>query len=88
MGATSAYMVTVIMELLYILFFLSAGENQKYYAPSVAWLRSIGNAFMSVFVFIHYPQMQLLQYMCRVVLGLDVMYLVLSYRKNNRFIIL
>ena len=88
MGATSAYMITVIMELLYILFYLSAGSNQQYYAPSVAWLRLIGNAFMSVFVFMHYPQMLLLQYMCLLVLVLDIIYLVLLHRKNLSWSIL
>jgi signal transduction histidine kinase len=82
MGATSAYMITVIMAFLYVMFYASSGKNQVYYSARAAWCKGIGNTLMSIFVFLHYPEMKFLQLLCVVVFLLNAGYIVLISRQR------
>jgi hypothetical protein len=85
MGATSAYVICVLMAVLYVTSF--AGTSYKnYYSPRVAWFKWLGNTPMMVYVFLQYPQMYFLQIMAAVVFVFDVWYiaLVMRHRMNPR----
>ena len=82
MGATSAYIITIIMASLYSIFFLSS-NFKKGYSLTNAWCKMLGNALMSVFVFIHYPDMHFLQFTTIVVFILDVVYIPLVKMKSR-----
>lgn len=76
MGATSAYIITVIMATLYTLFYLSS-TNRKDYSFTAAWCKMLGNLLMSIFVFLHYPDMHFLQLLTIVVFIFNVYYVLL-----------
>ena len=82
MGATSAYIITVIMAFFYIYFFLSAGNEDKY-SFTAAWCKMVGNTLMTVFVFIHYPTLELLKFLTIIVLILNVLYVIVVKRHQN-----
>ncbi|MBL6445637.1 hypothetical protein JMN32_04910 [Fulvivirga sp. 29W222] len=73
MGATSAYIITVIMASLYAIFYLSS-NFRNYYSFTAAWCKMVGNALMSIYVFMHYPEMYFLQLLTVVVFILNVLY--------------
>jgi hypothetical protein len=76
MGATSAYLITVEMGALYIFTFLARPKG-SHFSYLNAWLMFVGNALMSIFVFIHYPQQHFLQMLCVAVFILDLIYVLL-----------
>ena len=82
MGATSAYIITVIMASLYIIFYLSSPYREGY-SFTAAWSKLVGNTLMSVFVFMHYPDMHFLQLLTIVVFILNVIYAVLFKVKKD-----
>lgn len=81
MGATSAYVITVIMAALYITFYLSSSQPGAYSFTS-SWCKGLGNLLMSVFVFLKYPDMYFLQSLTVVVFILDLIYSILLYRRK------
>lgn len=85
MGATSAYIITIIMAFLYLYFFLSSGHQDKY-SFTAAWSKMIGNTLMTVFVFMHYPEMYMLQFFTFIVLILNVLYVITvkTYQSNSK----
>lgn len=82
MGATSAYIITVIMALLYIVFFLSS-NYQHCYSFTAAWCKMAGNTLMSVFVILHYKELIFLQFLTVIVFILDLIYVILTYRRKH-----
>jgi hypothetical protein len=76
MGATSAYIITVLMEFVYITTFLN--HDPKYFSFNVAWSKGLGNFMMTIFVFHHYSEnMWLLKTMAIIVTVLDIIYVIL-----------
>lgn len=82
MGATSAYLITVEMGALYIFTFLSRPSG-SHFSYLNAWLMFVGNALMSVFVFIHYPNQHFLALLCIAVFILDLIYVLLLRKYPN-----
>ncbi|MGA0560171.1 hypothetical protein ACO2Q8_26145 [Larkinella sp. VNQ87] len=79
MGATSAYVITVVMEAMFIYHFLQHPPGSVF-APAVGWCRLLGNGAMSVFVGIKYPTMYFLQLLAVAVFILDLIYVILQHR--------
>jgi hypothetical protein len=77
MGAISAYMITIVMASLFIHLRLSNPQG-GIFSPYTGWMRLIGNTFMSVFVFLKYPQIHYLQLLCVAVFMLNVVYVILQ----------
>jgi hypothetical protein len=76
MGATSAYIITIIMAWVYITNFLN--NDAKYFSIHVAWTKGLGNFLMTVFVFNHYSEgMWFLKCMTIIVTILDLIYLIM-----------
>ena len=82
MGATSAYVITVIMAALYITFFLSSTMPQAYSLTS-AWCKGLGNLLMTIFVFLKYPDLNMLKTLTVVVFVLDFVYVYLLYQRKR-----
>lgn len=84
MGATSAYVITIIMAWVYITSFLN--NDPKYYSIHVAWTKGLGNLLMTIFVFNHYFEgMWFLKIMTLIVTVLDIIYFILVAKsKFNR----
>jgi hypothetical protein len=87
MGATSAYVITTIMEFVYITTFLN--HDQKYFSFHVAWTKGVANFLMTLFVFNHYAEgMWFLKTMTIIVTVLDIIYIVMvakaKYFSNPR----
>lgn len=85
MGATSAYVICVLMAVLYLTSF-AGSPHKNHYSTAVAWLKWLGNTAMLVYVFMHYPHMRFLQAMALVVFVFDLWYLVLviQHRRHAR----
>lgn len=76
MGATSAYIITVIMEFVYITTFLN--HDSKYFSFHVAWTKGAANFLMTLFVFNHYVEgMWFLKTLTLVVTVLDIIYIIM-----------
>lgn len=82
MGATSAYIITIIMATLYITFYLSS-TYKEYYSFTVSWCKMVGNTLMSIFVFLHYPNLHFLQLMTIVVFMLNAIYVYVVWKGNK-----
>lgn len=82
MGATSAYVICVLMAVLYFTSFVGT-PNKSFYSPWVAWMKWLGNTAMLVFVFLHYPDLRFLQIMTLVVFAFDLWYLILVLRHRR-----
>ena len=84
MGTTSAYMITVVMAVLFIVNFINA-KNKAYFSKEVAISKFLGNALMTVFVFIHHSQgLIFVKLLTIVVLILNVMYIILVIQSKNK----
>lgn len=81
MGATSAYIITVIMASLYFIFYMSSGKNSDNYSFTAAWCKGLGNLLMSIFVFLHYPEMMFLKLLTIIVFIFNIIYIVSVKRK-------
>jgi len=82
MGATSAYIITIIMAWVYIATFLN--NDPKYFSIHVAWTKGLGNFLMTIFVFNHYAEgMWFLKFMAIVVTLLDLVYFIMVYRAKR-----
>lgn len=75
-GATSAYVLTVAMSLLYILLFLSHDKYEDF-SFTAAWTRMTGDLFMNFFVWMHYRHFAYVHVLAAIVLVLDVAYVLL-----------
>lgn len=76
MGATSAYIITIIMAWVYITTFLN--NDSKFYSIHVAWTKGLGNLLMTIFVFNHYNEgMLFLKFMTLIVTVLDLIYFIM-----------
>jgi hypothetical protein len=82
MGAISAYMITVVMASLFIFEFLSRPKG-SYFSPYTGWMRLIGNSFMSIFAFMHYPEKHFLQLLCVAVFILNVAYVIIQQKHKD-----
>lgn len=85
MGATSAYLITVIMSALYIQHIVSQPTGSVFSAAS-GWCQFIGNTLMSVFVWLKYPGLHFLQLLTVAVFVLNAIYVILqrNYAKRLR----
>lgn len=79
MGATSAYVITVVMEAMFIYHFLQHPPGSVF-QPAVGWCRFLGNAAMSMFVLLKYPSLSFLQLLALAVFILDLIYVILQHR--------
>ncbi|WP_040005514.1 transmembrane-type terpene cyclase [Fibrisoma limi] len=80
MGATSAYLITVVMSALYIQHILSRPEGSVFSGLS-AWCQFISNTLMSVFVWLKYPDKHFLQLLTLAVFILNAVYVLIQYRQ-------
>lgn len=85
MGTTSAYIITVPMAILYLTMFIDGAQKENY-SLTVAWSKGLGNAFMTLFTFMHYEELYEVKIMALTVLVFDILYFiqVYRYRKNLR----
>jgi hypothetical protein len=79
-GANSAYIAQILISILYLLLIL---RHRKYVWSSapIAWLRSLGTGFISIFMFIHYPENRLLLLLCVLSTVIDGVYLYVFHRR-------
>lgn len=84
MGATSAYLICVLMAALYVTSFIGS-DYKEHYSYKVAWLKGLANTSMTLFVFHHYSDKHFLQLMTLIVLLLNIWYIVIvaRYRANK-----
>jgi len=83
MGTTSAYMITVVMALLFIITFINA-EKKEYFSLEVAVSKFLGNTLMTVFVFIHHHDFIFVKIMTIVVFIFNVLYIYLIIKNKKR----
>ncbi len=81
MGTTSAYLITVVMASLFV-------YNATRTAPglivtrAVAWTKFLGNLLMSVFVFLHHPEVHFLHLLTFAVFVLNIVYIIQATRNK------
>lgn len=81
MGTTSAYLITVVMESLFV-FNASRKGKGLIGTPQVAWTKFLGNTFMSVFVFMHHPDAHFVQLLTFAVFVLNIIYIIQVSKKT------
>jgi hypothetical protein len=79
-GANSAYVAQILISVFYLLLILRDRRFVWSSAP-IAWLRSLGTGFISVFMFLHYPDNHMLLLLCALSALLDGMYLYVFHRR-------
>jgi hypothetical protein len=81
-GANSAYVAQILISILYLLLLL---RHRKYVWSSapISWLRSFGTGFISVFMFLHYPDNHLLLLLCVLSAVIDGVYLFVFHRRTS-----
>ncbi len=81
MGATSAYLICVLMAVLYVTTYVNSNHKDKY-SIWVAWLKGIANTLMTIFIFIHYKEMHFLQSMAVIVFIFNIWYIFLRHKMD------
>jgi hypothetical protein len=82
-GANSAYIAQILISVLYLLLILRHRKFVWSSAP-ITWLRSLGTGFISLFMFMHYPENRLLLLLCLLSAIIDGVYLYLFHRRTTR----
>jgi hypothetical protein len=82
-GATSGYILNVLMSGLYIVHFLGRGSKEPF-AYLAAWSKFLGTGLISVFCFLYWPDKWFLLTLCVVAAVLDVAYIVLFAKERAR----
>ena len=81
-GANSAYVAQILISILYLLLILRHRKFVWSSAP-IAWLRSLGTGFISIFMFLHYPENYLLLMLCTLSAVIDGVYLYVFHRRTS-----
>jgi hypothetical protein len=81
-GANSAYVAQILISVLYMLLLLRHRRFVWSSAP-IAWLRSLGTGFISVFMFLHYPENRMLLMLCVLSALVDGVYLYVFHRRTT-----
>ncbi len=82
-GATSGFLLNVMMSALYIMYFLARGDVEPF-SVLAAWSKFIGSGLISVFCFLNAPENTFLLSLCVMTAILDVAYIVLMNRAPKR----
>lgn len=83
MGTTSAYMITVVMAVLFIVNFINT-KDKAYYSKEVAISKFLGNVLMTIFVFVHHRDgFVYVKLMTLVVLILNILYIKMVFRNKK-----
>jgi hypothetical protein len=77
-GATSGYILNVMMSALYLVLIVQQQNNLDYFSAFVGWSKMLGTALLSVFNAILIPENKFLMTLCAVTFILDVTY-ILTY---------
>lgn len=83
LGSNSAYLVNLVMSILYILLLLNL-EDPYLLSKAIGWLKGVGTGMVTVFVFMVYPDNLFVQVISVIVGVLDAIYMVLLYRRQAR----
>jgi hypothetical protein len=84
MGTTSAYMITIVMAMLFITNFVNA-RNKSYFSKEVAVSKFLGNTLMTIFVFIHHSQgLIFVKLMTIAVLFLNILYVIMVFKNKKQ----
>ena len=82
MGATSAYIITVMISSFYITLFLHHQPKEDF-SYANAWLKLVGTGCMSAFMWLHYPEKPFLLSMTVVVTIFDIIYVYLFWQARK-----
>lgn len=82
MGAISAYIITVVMDSLF-LYQLLGPPIGSVLSSRVGWMRLLGNTPMTLFVFLKYPDKHFLQLLTIIVFILNVAYVFVQKQQLN-----
>jgi len=82
MGTTSAYLITVVMAVLFIINFINS-EYKKYFSMEVAITKGLGNTFMTAFVFFHHQDLIFVKIMTIVVFFLNLIYIYIIFKHKH-----
>ena len=82
LGSNSAYLVNLVMSILYILLVLNLRDSKLLSIP-IGWLKGLGTGMVTVFVFLAYPENLFVQVISIIVAVLDAIYMVLLYRRQR-----
>ncbi len=84
-GATSAYLLQDFISILCVILLLRKPPG-VYFSYPVAWLRSVGTATNTIFMFLHYPTNYFLEILAALSLVADGIYIAIFYvrRRENR----
>jgi hypothetical protein len=84
LGSNSAYAVNVVMSVLYITMTLRM-RDVSVLSSDIGWLKGLGTGFVTVFVFLAYPENRFVQVLGVVTGALDALYLVvLRLRRQGK----
>lgn len=81
-GANSAYIINILISLLYILMFLRL-EDKSVISENVTWSKALGTGAISVMCFSRWPDNHWLLVMCTVCALLDAFYIYLFYQHKR-----
>ncbi|MFT7652244.1 MAG: hypothetical protein ACI9ON_000376 [Limisphaerales bacterium] len=82
LGSNSAYIVNVVMSVLYMLFALHFAKIELF-SITAGWLKGIGTAMIAVFVYITYTDNPFVQSIAIVCSVIDAIYMVVLYRRQR-----
>ncbi len=82
LGSNSAYLVNLVMSAVYILYAIGYPQVQLF-SIATGWMKGIGTAMVTVFVFITYPDNVFVQTMGIVCAILDAIYMAVLYRRQH-----
>jgi hypothetical protein len=83
MGTTSAYMITLVMAVLFITNFANA-KSKEYFSPEVAISKFLGNTLMTLFVFVHHKDLIFVKIMAFAVFFLNILYILMIYKNKKQ----
>jgi hypothetical protein len=79
LGSNSAYLVNLVMSILYILLALNL-KNPHLLSIPIGWLKGVGTGMVTVFVYLAYPDNLFVQVISVIVGVLDIIYMALLYK--------
>ncbi|MEH6590981.1 MAG: hypothetical protein V7746_12015 [Halioglobus sp.] len=79
LGSNSAYLVNLVMSVLYIMLALNLKDPHLLSIP-IGWLKGLGTGMVTVFVFLAYPDNLFVQVISVIVGVLDLIYMALLYK--------
>jgi hypothetical protein len=82
LGSNSAYVVNVVMSVLYIGLVLRMRDVSAF-SPGIGWLKGLGTGMVTVFVFLAYPDNAFVQTLGILTALLDATYLVVLHQRQR-----